>query len=180
MTPLVHLLETHRREDHVLVVQKVLVIRADEVLVLVEHCEGLDELEDDAPLLDPTAERTIVGLLVVGKEDTSGLGVLVAVLVDPLPAELSLTLCPLPVPLFFANVTNLVLLFSRQALVALVTAILQNIVVLVFKFFLADLALDAVFAEIAIPVESVLLDFEFATNLVKHVKTLNAGNMFVT
>ena len=84
MTPFVHLFETHWREDHVLVVQEVLVIRTDEVLVLIEDGEGLDELEDDTALLYPSAKRAVVGLLVVGEEGAAGLGVL---LVDPLSAK---------------------------------------------------------------------------------------------
>jgi len=75
-------------------------------------------------------------------------------------------------------VADLVGLFGFVAVYALITSFHEHIIE-IFQFLLADFALNAIFTEVLVSVNRILLNFKFSTNLMEHVFAFDARNSFI-
>lgn len=128
-TAFVHFPKAHGFVDHVPVVEYFLIVRTNEILVLVEHGQCLNTLEDDFPFLDLPAEWAEVALLIIVPQAVPRLYVPIAILMYPLAAELPGTLRPLSIPLLLADMADFICLLSLVAIHALVPSRYQHEVV---------------------------------------------------
>ena len=98
---------------------------------------------------------------------------------DPFAAKLPRALGPSSISLFFTNPANLICFLCFLAIIALVASVFHNAVFEIFEFFLADFALNAVFTEVSVSMEVILLHFEFSTNFMEHIAALHTGDSLI-